>query len=107
METSMLPALAPPNKKLTSIFFCNIAFADMFTEQSGFAGPSEQALTPNRRHSVAAVLESAGWGATSPDKRVTPPQKAAQAASRHLADYEAMLPAQPQPARAVSLASPG
>lgn len=77
-----------------------------------FAGHSGQAHTPDRQRSVAAVLESAGWGATSPDKRVTPPQKSVQAAngnlaaSRHLADYEAMLPAQPQPARTVPIVSP-
>lgn len=73
----------------------------------GHAGPSGQAQTPDRRRSVAAVLESAGWGTTSPAKRVTPPHKDAQGASRHLADYEALLPAQQQPTRTVPMASPG
>lgn len=72
------------------------------------AGPSGQPASPARQFATAAVLESHGWGATSPAKRVTPGQKPAQAASRHMAEYEAMLPAQQQsPAtRTVPMVSP-
>ena len=55
---------------------------------------------------MTAVLQSAGWGATSPAKRI-PKALPSQPVGRQLADYEALLPAQQDDIVGAPVVSPG
>ena len=70
------------------------------------AGPSGQGPRSPAGPSVTAVLQSAGWGVTSPAKRI-PKALPANQEGRQLADYEAMLPAQPHQSPGAPVISPG
>lgn len=54
---------------------------------------------------VKAVLQSAGWGTTSPAKRV-PKALPSEAVGRQLADYEALLPAEQDEQASAPVISP-
>lgn len=56
--------------------------------------------------SVTAVLRSAGWGTTSPAKRI-PKALSGNNGGRQLADYEAMLPAEQNHSPGAPVISPG
>lgn len=67
------------------------------------AGPSARSPAGP---SVTAVLRSAGWGTTSPAKRI-PKALSGNNGGRQLADYEAMLPAEQNHSPGAPVISPG
>lgn len=70
------------------------------------AGPSGQSARSPAGPSAAAVLQSAGWGVTSPAKRI-PTALPADQEGHQLADYESMLPAQQNHPPGAPVISPG
>ncbi len=70
------------------------------------AGTSGQGDRTPAGQAVTAVLQSAGWGTTSPAKRI-PKALPSQAAGRQLADYEALLPADQDDFAGAPVVSPG
>ena len=70
-----------------------------------FAGLSSSGMRTPAGPSVTAVLQSAGWGSTSPAKRI-PKALPAGAVGQQLAEYEALLPAEPDDCVGAPVVSP-